>query len=124
MKQKKLIALSSAIIMGTTTIFIGIPNTVFAQETTENVTEVVKQENLTEAENILTDPNLSDINVQQPATPETPTLETDSDTSVAIPPTVTEDNQTDIEVKDEINPDTQKEGTLDNKVENEDIQKK
>lgn len=123
MKPKKIIALSSAIIIGTTTILTGMPNTVFAQETAESATEVVKQENLTEAENILTDPNLSDSNVQQPATPQDSTLETDSDTSVVIPPTVTEDNQTDVDVKDEGNPDAQKEEILDNKVENEDIQK-
>ena len=48
MKKKQVIAVSSALMIGTTTVLTGLPTTVMAQENTEVIQEVVIEENKTE----------------------------------------------------------------------------
>lgn len=48
MKKKQVLAVSSALMIGTTTALTGLPTPVMAQENTEVVQEAVVEENKTE----------------------------------------------------------------------------
>lgn len=97
MKTKKLIALSSAIILGTTTVLMTIPNTVRAQEHSEEVTEEMQSK----TETIVTESVLPDNTEKQLSTPEEPIIETNHTLPITPPPVIVDENQPDSQVNEE-----------------------